>query len=83
MLRAGEIMDSVKCAMVAFIHEREQLILSKRKDDHAKLESGKCPDDKERGSNGNGRGPELCQIEGRFFGPYHINADASPFPTVR
>ena len=29
-LRAGEIMEGVKCAMVAFMHEREKMLMRRR-----------------------------------------------------
>jgi hypothetical protein len=66
LLRAGEILDSVKCAMVAFMHEREHNLLMVR-------QKTKCMD----GRAGEVDDARLCQIEGKEFGPYHVNADSS------
>lgn len=82
LLRAGEIVDSVKCAMVAFMHEREQDLLTVREADQSILNTnpkynGKCPEEEMAKKD---PGPDLCQIEGKSFNPYNFSADISVDP---
>ncbi|HWE16974.1 MAG TPA: hypothetical protein VG758_07315 [Hyphomicrobiaceae bacterium] len=79
-LRAGEIMEGVKCAMVAFMHEREVSLLNSRKE--AKrllggLSTKKCADAVGEHMR---HARKFCDIEGEHFGPYHINGDMSIDP---
>ena len=74
-------MDSVKCAMVAFMHEREKALLEKRLEAQKTLKTTKrhhhCPDLKDLTSAERRGALPHCQLEGRYFTPYHLNVKES------
>jgi hypothetical protein len=61
LLRAGELMEGSKCAMAAFMHEREQFLISERESEY-RVGHGRLHDIETQGGD-----PK------KYFSPYEIN----------